>query len=391
MTLADFTIDSRAAEKEFVDYSRHVGLRKLKAHCFWRLGELDPEGLAIREARQRRDRFVSFTDGPDGMLTFFGKVDVVTGAPIKALLESMGSAAVRRQRHLPKDERFTPGQLMADVLSDVAKHAIGCQAVPRRPKTTVVVRMGLADVVDDLRDAGLVDELGIPTTRGRGLASCDGVLQPITPGTARLMAVEAQILPAVMGGDSLPLDLGDSKRLFTKAQTVAIVERDRGCIRCSAPPAFCHTHHVKFWSDDGPTDVSNGVLLCAGCHHRLHEQRWTLKRDGDRYVVQELDCKNTWCKNSWCKEHLVQEHDVNENAGADATRIDNRAAPTATRSFRWRSGSLPAPRKRLGARHSTLASQIAGARTLSAREDTQCARGCSISYTSRSVSWVTAV
>ena len=137
LTLADFTIDSRAAEREFVDYSRHVGLRKLKAHCFWRLGELDPEGLAIREARQRRDRFVSITDGPDGMLTIFGKLDVVTGAPIKALLESMGASAVRRQRHLPRDERFTPGQLVADALSDVAEHALACKDgsrdAPRQP------------------------------------------------------------------------------------------------------------------------------------------------------------------------------------------------------------------------------------------------------------------
>ena len=300
MTLADFTIDSRAAEKEFVDYSRHVGLRKLKAHCFWRLGELDPEGLAIREARQRRDRFVSITDGPDGMLTIFGKLDVVTGAPIKALLESMGSAAVRRQRHLPKEERFTPGQLMADALSDVARHALACAAVPRRPKTTVVIRMGLVDVVDDLRDAGLLDERGIPTNRGRELASCDGVLQPITSGTARLMAVEAQILPAVLGGDSLPLDLGHAKRLFTKAQTVAITERDRGCVRCAAPQRSA-THIT---SSFGPT-TAQPTPPTGSFYARVATIGCTSSAGPSNVTATATWCKNvnvtataTWCTNT---------------------------------------------------------------------------------------------
>ena len=382
MTLADFTIDSRAAEREFVDYSRHVGLRKLKAHCFGRLGELDPEGLALREARQRRDRFVSITDGPDGMLTLFGKLDVVTGAPIKALLESMSAAALRRQRQMPREERFTPGQLTADALSDVAQHALGCRAVPRRPKTTVVIRMGMADVVDDLRDAGLVDERGIPTARGRALASCDGVLQPITPGTARLMAVEAQLLPAVMGGDSLPLDLGRSKRLFTKAQTTAIADRDRGCIRCAAPPAFCHTHHVKFWSDDGL--------------NRRRQRSAFVRRlppSTPRAALDTRTCRRPLCGARTRCEH---EHD-GQNAAAGAIRIDNPPAPTATRSSRWRSVSLPLPRERgepshQGVRHASIQRTSARQRAtaLSASEDGSSRRpraGCPESRRCRSASW----
>jgi len=288
-TLADFTIDSRDAEREFVDFARRVGLRKLKQHCFWRLGELDPTGLASREERQRRERFVSVTDGPDGMITFYGKVDVVAGAPLKTLIDAMSAAAVRRQRKLPREERFNAGQLCADALADVALHALSCEHVPRSPKTTVVVRIDQEALVNDLCEAGLVDADGVPSERGASLASCDCVLQPITASTARLMAVEAQILPAVMGGEPMPLDLGRSKRLFSKAQKLAVVERDQGCIRCAAPPAFCHQHHVKFWSEDGPTDRTNAATLCTGCHHRLHEQAWELVMIDGRFVVSERD------------------------------------------------------------------------------------------------------
>jgi hypothetical protein len=290
-TLSDFTVDSREAEREFVDLAQRVGLRKLKAHCFWRLGELDPAGLARREARQRGERFVSVTDGPDGMVTIFGKLDVATAAPIKALLDGMTSAAMRRQRKLRREERLTAGELCADALADVAQHALGCEELPTRPKTTVVVRIDKDALVDDLRDIGVVGDNDEPLTAQVRLASCDGILQPITASAARLMAVDAQILPAVMGGRSLPLDLGGARRLFTTWQKTAVNERDRGCVRCTAPPAFCHGHHIRFWDDDGPTNIANAVSLCSGCHHRLHEQRWELIVHADHVEVRERDTR----------------------------------------------------------------------------------------------------
>ncbi|MGC4175253.1 HNH endonuclease [Demequina sp.] len=286
-TLADFTIDSRDAEREFVELAPHVGNRKLMKHCFWRLGELDPAGLAAREARHRQERFVSITDQADGKVRIYGLLDVATAAPIKALLDGMSSAAMRRQRKLPKGERVSAGALCADALADVALHALGCTHVPRKPKTTVVVRIDHDVLVDDLRELGLIDQNNAPLTAQARFCSVDGILQPISPGAARLMAVDAQILPEMMGGASLPLDLGDTKRLFTKWQKVAITERDQGCVRCTAPPAFCHGHHIRFWADDGPTNILNAVSLCTGCHHRLHEQHWDLRIYQDRVEIRE--------------------------------------------------------------------------------------------------------
>jgi hypothetical protein len=74
------------------------------------------------------------------------------------------------------------------------------------------------------------------------------------------------------------LSLGLSRRLFTPTQRLALIVRDGGCVwpNCGAPPAWCDAHHAIPWSKGGPTDVSNGVLLCPAHHHLLHNSDFTL-------------------------------------------------------------------------------------------------------------------
>ncbi|MGH8895951.1 MAG: HNH endonuclease signature motif containing protein [Egibacteraceae bacterium] len=57
--------------------------------------------------------------------------------------------------------------------------------------------------------------------------------------------------------------------------------RDRGCVGCRAPIPWCEGHHVVHWIDHGPTDLDNLVLLCARCHHNVHERGWRLARGPD--------------------------------------------------------------------------------------------------------------
>ncbi|WP_263406422.1 HNH endonuclease [Microbacterium hominis] len=48
-----------------------------------------------------------------------------------------------------------------------------------------------------------------------------------------------------------------------------------------APPPWTHGHHLSWWDrDTGPTDIDNGVLLCTGCHHRVHDDGWEIRIDG---------------------------------------------------------------------------------------------------------------
>lgn len=116
--------------------------------------------------------------------------------------------------------------------------------------------------------------------QGVGYAQIDNLDQPVTAATVRRMAAAADIIPAVMGTSSVPLDLGRAARLFTRSQRIALGERDGGCACCGLAIAYTEAHHIDWWKrDHGPTDLDNGVLLCPPCHTRVHEDGWTIRVD----------------------------------------------------------------------------------------------------------------
>lgn len=226
---------------------------------------LDPDGVEPRHEQLVAERTLQIQER-DGMLVISGKLDPETGAPIKAAFDALVGDALRRNEHSDDADRDPRSvrQMQADALADLCRHAIGCDRVPTGVSATVVVRMDLADL-----------------EAGTGVATIDGIAQPIPASAVRRLAADAQIIPCVLGGDSEILDWGRAKRLFTPAQKLALGERDGGCAGCGAPPAWCHGHHLEWWDrDGGRTDLDNGVLLCTGCHHRLHSDGWEITVDG---------------------------------------------------------------------------------------------------------------
>lgn len=121
-----------------------------------------------------------------------------------------------------------------------------------------------ATVVVTLDHAHLVEALGAATT------DCG---DDLSAGQARRLACNAGILPAVLGGASLPLDLGRANRLFTEAQRVALGLTQRTCAAdgCDRPYSWTEIHHLRPWSAGGPTDLSNAIGLCGFHHRRIHD------------------------------------------------------------------------------------------------------------------------
>ncbi|MFB7252405.1 DUF222 domain-containing protein [Microbacterium sp. NPDC056234] len=230
---------------------------------------LDPDGVAPREeALRAQNSLVMFER--DGRLHIDGDVDVATGAPIKAALEGYVTAVFAARKNTldpngPDADRRTVAQIQADGLRDICAHVRGCDdSTPALAGATVIVRVAL----DDLSD-------------GTGYGSIDGIDQRVGIGTVRRMAASGGVIPCVLGEDSEILDWGREKRFFTRAQRLALAERDGGCAMCTLPPSMTRAHHIDWWErDHGRTDLDRGVLLCENCHHRIHDNGWDIRIDG---------------------------------------------------------------------------------------------------------------
>lgn len=253
-----------AAERELAAMAPGLRADELSRLLARAEAHLDPDGLEPRHEEARAERHLELHER-DGRLRLVGDFDVETGAPIKAVLDAMVTQVLRSNHEADdanRDQR-SMRQLRADALATACRHALGCEALPTGPSTTVVVRMTL----EELRT-------------GIGAATIDGIDQPLPAAAVRRLACDLAVIPAVLGGDSEILDWGREKRGFTRAQKLALALRDGGCACCGAPVAWTEVHHLEWWSHGGTTDLSNGVLLCTACHHRLHDDGWEIRIDG---------------------------------------------------------------------------------------------------------------
>jgi hypothetical protein len=100
---------------------------------------------------------------------------------------------------------------------------------------------------------------------------------------ARRIACDADVLPAVLGGDSAVLDLGRRVRLATADQRRALALHYRGCAfpGCSRPPTWTIAHHWKHWADGGSSDLDNYLPLCERHHTVVHHGEWEIVRGDD--------------------------------------------------------------------------------------------------------------
>ncbi|HSE08577.1 MAG TPA: DUF222 domain-containing protein, partial [Nocardioidaceae bacterium] len=151
------------------------------------------------------------------------------------------------------DRRLPYPRLLGQAFADLVEH-LPTRALPQAGgvAASVVITLDLDKLATGL-GAGTLD------TGAR-----------ISAGQVRRLACTAGLIPAVLGGGSVPLDLGRRRRLHTEPQRVAMAVRDRGCTAagCDRPPAWCEAHHEQPWSTGGGTSVSEGRLLCPH-HHRL--------------------------------------------------------------------------------------------------------------------------
>jgi hypothetical protein len=134
--------------------------------------------------------------------------------------------------------------------------------------------------------AQLLGQLGDAT----GVGTLNGPFgpTPITPQTARRLACDADIIPAILAADGTILDLGRSQRTWSTAQRRAARLRDGGCVfpKCQAPLNQCDLHHLDFYALGGPTDHDNSAHLCHFHHWLIHHKNWQISRDPTTKKIQ---------------------------------------------------------------------------------------------------------
>ena len=216
-----------------------------------------PDDGESRLKRQRQRRFARIKkDLDDGMTVVYGRFDPVTGAQIETAL----SAKMRELwREEDPGDRVTAGQRMADALEQLITG-------PRKGKDGRVQDVKLLLIADYNTLSGQLEEARLG----------DGT--PLPAAELRRLACDAQILPAIFGGGSQPLDLGRGRRTANGAQRAALVARDKHCVGCGAKAVWCQAHHIVHWAEGGPTSVDNMVLLCSRCHHKVHDNDWRIRQ-----------------------------------------------------------------------------------------------------------------
>jgi hypothetical protein len=261
------------AERQLLEWCRRFDSRDV-ARLGRRLWEvIDPEAADQCEAKalERQERAASrqrhLALGPDGFGRFrlWGQLDAESAAIVKAALDPLANPLPSTAEG--PDPR-TPGQRYADAFVELCRRQLASGDLPKQggDKPQVVITIDLAKLRDGV---------------GSGLLDTGDTL---SPEVVRKLACDAKIIPALLGTDGQPLDLGRSARTFTPAQRRALALRDgHGCAfpGCDRPMAWCDAHHIRHWIDGGATDLSNGVLLCCYHHTLIHQGDWLVRMAGD--------------------------------------------------------------------------------------------------------------
>jgi hypothetical protein len=259
------------AEKTLVQQAPGLTMDQLNRVLVRAEAWLDPDGVAPREDEKRGAEQLTMRE-VDGMFEFTGRLTPEHGAPVKTAIEALVSDQMRATRDAQHDgtadhdaPRRSVVQMQADALVRLCEHALGCDQTDLPLQgATVIVRIAHDDLVN-----------------GTGFATIDGITTPISVATARRMAAAGDIISCVLGGKGQILDWGRTRRLFSRNQRLALLERDGGCAMCGAPPGHVKVHHIRWWARDaGPTDLANGVCLCESCHHRIHDNGWEIRIEG---------------------------------------------------------------------------------------------------------------
>ncbi len=250
-----------------------AGKRLFEVICPEAADAVEGKKLAEEEERARRLAYLTMRDNGDGTVEGRFRLPTLHAAVLKKALQALTSPRRLGEGRLDPQtgKKLSQSTLFGHGFMDLLENHIDPSGLPsvNGSPFCVVVSMSLDALLD-----------------GLGVATLDGGTR-ISAGEARRLCCKAGIIPMVLDGASMPLDVGREKRLFDRYQKIAMDQQHKGCAarNCDRPPSFCEYHHLDPWRRGGRTDVRSGVPLCPPHHHMAdHPESWNMKRHADGSV-----------------------------------------------------------------------------------------------------------
>ncbi len=331
-------------ESELVAHCRRFGPRELRTLCQRYLDALDPDGPEPDEQRNQDRRSWRMHTTASGAVVGEFRLTPETGAKVRAIFSSLSNPRVETPGGMATTDLRRHEQRLHDAFDDLCSRALRAGGLPDSGGTpaTVIVTIDQADLLSDLARSGIFGQQPGPTiphgpcptcgrepasatrpdddshtavqdpsgptldeqqgethsrsvspdpdpttgrregrTRpGRGVTSCGASL---TVRQLLKLAGEAEIYPVVLTKHGKLLEMGRSRRIANKHQTLALIARDGGCSfpACDYPPEWCERHHILPWHKNGKTDLRNLTLLCSYHHSHFLDRGWQVRINTD--------------------------------------------------------------------------------------------------------------
>jgi Domain of unknown function (DUF222)/HNH endonuclease len=227
-----------------------------------------PDGYDLSAEELREKRRLHLSTGLDGWWHLSGMLDADTGAALAAAFDVFAATTT-------DDDRRSLAQRRVDALAEIA-----ARAGETTDRPTGLGHLSLTLTADQL-DTGL------------GVTWPSGLLMSRTDVAVQACTAELTLVVGLPTDDPVrwaPLAVGFAARYASPAQRAALAARDgNGCAHpgCTVPAWRCVAHHIRHWSDGGPTDISNMVLLCRYHHRRVHHGRLAVVWQDTHYTTQQ--------------------------------------------------------------------------------------------------------